>query len=60
MEKLKWLLYRIDVPEKLFNKAMEEKDTDSIAAALTQLIYVRQLEKLKTRKSSSNNDFLDL
>jgi hypothetical protein len=60
LEKLRWVLYRIDVPERLADKAFQEHEPDKIAAALTQLIYSRQLEKLKTRKSSSSGDYLDL
>jgi hypothetical protein len=49
-EHLAWLLYRIDVREKDSKKAFEESDTHKIAAALTQLIVLRQLEKYKSRK----------
>ena len=60
LEKLHWILYRIDVPERLANTAFQSNDLDVISASLTQLIYNRQLEKLKTRGNTSKGDFIDL
>jgi hypothetical protein len=54
-EQLAWLLYRIDVREKDSKKAFEENNTQQIAAALTQLIVQRQMEKYESRKKYSDN-----
>ena len=54
-EQLAWLLYRIDVREKDSKKAFEENSTQQIAAALTQLIIQRQMEKYESRKKYSDN-----
>lgn len=51
---LAWLLYRIDVREKDSQKAFEEGSTRQIAAALTQLIVQRQMEKYESRKKYSD------
>lgn len=49
-EQLAWLLYRIDVREQDSRRAFEENDSHKIAAALTQLMWLRQLEKFESRK----------
>jgi hypothetical protein len=59
-EKLAWILYRIDVKESDTNKAFLLNTEDEIATTLTHLIYVRQIEKLKTRSSNLGGNFIDL
>jgi hypothetical protein len=43
------------VREKDSKKAFEENNTQQIAAALTQLIVQRQMEKYESRKKYSDN-----
>lgn len=49
-ERLKWLLYRIDVPEKQLAEVLANTDTARIAAEITRLMIERQMEKAKTRE----------
>lgn len=58
-EKLRWILYRIDVSEAMAAKAMAEPNIEKISAALTHLIYQRQLAKIKTRNKNSTSGFID-
>ena len=46
------VLYRIDVSEQQLKKALVE-DNDNPASIITQMIFDRQLQKVKTRKKYS-------
>lgn len=48
-EKLKWILYRIDVSEKKLTEALKDSETDA-ATIITDLIIQRQIEKADSRK----------
>ncbi len=54
-EQLTWLLYRLDVREQDTKRAFEEEDVHRIAAALTQLIMKREIEKSEARKHFRRN-----
>ena len=49
MEKLKWILYRIDVSEKKLGEALRTSDTDA-ATIMADMIIARQIEKAESRK----------
>jgi hypothetical protein len=50
-EKLKWILYRIDVNEKKVYEALSTNDALHYPDVLADLIIARQIEKVKTRQS---------
>lgn len=49
-ERLKWLLYRIDVAEKQLAEVLANSDSDKVPAELARLMIDRQMEKAKTRE----------
>ncbi|MCW5908023.1 MAG: hypothetical protein KIS94_09205 [Chitinophagales bacterium] len=49
MEKLKWILYRIDVSEKKLGEALKTSETDA-ATIIADMIIQRQIEKAESRK----------
>lgn len=59
-DKLRRVLYRIDVSEKLARQAFEAVEAPLIATRLTNLLIERELKKIQTRKASRNNDWLDV
>lgn len=54
-EKLKWILYRIDVSEKKLNEALQNSETDA-ATVMADLIIQRQIEKAESRKKFGGNE----
>lgn len=48
-EKLKWILYRIDVSEKKLAEALKNSDVDA-AEVMADMIIQRQIEKAESRK----------
>ena len=60
LEKLRRILYRIDVSEALARKAFELEDSVAIAERLTDLLIDRELQKLRNRGTSSQGDWMDL
>lgn len=50
MEKLLFILYRIDVSEKKLYAVMRETLPDAFSATIADLIIERQLQKIKTRQ----------
>jgi hypothetical protein len=48
------LLYRLDISEKKFQAALDDKQT--AVSALAVLIYDRQLQKLASRKKNKPHD----
>jgi hypothetical protein len=49
MEKLKWILYRIDVSEKKLSEALRNSEADA-ATIIADMIIQRQIEKAESRK----------
>ncbi|MFN8321925.1 MAG: hypothetical protein U0T74_04655 [Chitinophagales bacterium] len=49
-EKLKWILYRIDVSEKKLSEALKNSEDDA-ATIMADMIIQRQLEKAESRKA---------
>jgi hypothetical protein len=56
VEKLMWILYRIDVNEGKVRKMLEENSSLNYAEVLTDLIIERQIEKAKSRQQYSTGD----
>ena len=50
MDKLIWILYRIDVSEKKLQETLQQTPPDKFAATIADLIIERQLKKVETRK----------
>lgn len=48
-EKLKWILYRIDVSEKKLSEALKNSEGDA-ATIIADMIIKRQMEKAESRK----------
>jgi len=48
-EKLKWILYRIDVSEKKLSEALKSSEADAVTI-MADMIIQRQLEKAESRK----------
>lgn len=48
-EKLKWILYRIDVSEKKLTEALKDSEQDA-ATIIADMIIHRQMEKAESRK----------
>ena len=54
-EKLKWILYRIDVSERKLNDALQNSEADA-ATVMADLIIQRQIEKAESRKKFGGNE----
>jgi hypothetical protein len=52
MEKLLWILYRIDVKDNLVDEAMSLGEVKKIAGKLAHLVIERQLKKINYRKEN--------
>jgi hypothetical protein len=48
-EKLKWILYRIDISEKKLSEALKNAEVDA-AEVMADMIIQRQIEKAESRK----------
>jgi hypothetical protein len=55
MEKLKWILYRIDVSEKKLYETLQSSDADA-ATIMADLIIERQIQKTESRKKFGGNE----
>lgn len=57
-EKLKWILYRIDVSEQKLTQALKTSEVDA-ASVMADMIIARQIEKAESRKKfgEANNDW---
>jgi hypothetical protein len=53
MEKLKWILYRIDVQEAELTRLLRENTDREVAEIIADAIIQRQLQKIETRKRFS-------
>ena len=60
IEKLRRVLYRIDVSEHYARQAFDAEEANLIAERLTDLLIDREMQKLKTRNAGSTNDWLDV
>ncbi|MBL7778816.1 MAG: hypothetical protein JNK66_11060 [Chitinophagales bacterium] len=49
LEKLKWILYRIDVNEKKLHEMLKNSETDA-ATIIADMVIQRQIEKAESRK----------
>jgi hypothetical protein len=58
IEKLKWILYRIDVSEKKLYETLQNSDTDA-STIMADLIIARQIQKAESRKKfgGAENDW---
>ncbi len=54
-EKLKWILYRIDVSEKKLNETLQASEQDA-ATVMADMIIQRQIEKAESRKKFSKEE----
>ena len=55
IEKLKWILYRIDVNEKKLYETLQNSEADA-ATIMADLIIERQIEKAESRKKFGGNE----
>ena len=56
MERLMWILYRIDIDERKLKKLLEQDDETPPAEIIANAIITRQIEKYHSRKSSGNTE----
>jgi len=56
LEKLKWILYRIDVNERKVHEALMNNAALHYPEVLADLIIERQIEKAKTRVANSDGN----
>jgi len=54
-EKLVSLLYRIDVNENKMRQLLKQKEGEHAAGLMADLIIERQLQKIESRRKSSND-----
>lgn len=47
-------LYRLDIPERTFQAALELSSTQEIAESLANAIYAREIEKAESRRKHRN------
>lgn len=57
-EKLKWILYRIDINEKKLAEALKVSERDA-AEVIADMIITRQIEKAESRKKFNESDTAD-
>lgn len=58
-EKLVFLLYRIDVDETKMRKLLEQRPGEDSAGLIADLIIERQLQKIRSRRSSQRDNNID-
>jgi len=56
MEKLMWVLYRIDVSEKKLHEATSHASAENFSSVIADLIIARQLQKIESRKKYSSGE----
>jgi hypothetical protein len=56
MEKLMWVLYRIDVSERKLYETMKQASPENFSSAIADLIIERQIQKINTRKQFGENE----
>ena len=55
MHRLLQALYRLDVDERKVKNALQQNSVDEVAAALAQLIFDREMQRVITRQRYSGN-----
>lgn len=50
MDKLMWLLYRVDVNERKLHATLKETPPENFAPVIADMIIERQIQKIKSRK----------
>ncbi len=55
LDKLKWILYRIDVSEKKLGEQLKNSEADA-ATVMADMIIQRQIEKAESRKKFGGNE----
>jgi len=56
MDKLMWLLYRVDVNEKKLHATLKETPPEDFALTIADMIIERQIQKVKLRKEFEGNE----
>lgn len=56
MEKLMWVLYRIDVSEKKLHEATRQASPENFSSVIADLIIARQMQKIESRKQHSSGE----
>lgn len=56
MQKLLWILYRVDVSEKKLHETLQQTPPDKFAITIADLIIQRQIQKAETRKQFGENE----
>ena len=49
MDKLMWLLYRVDVSERKLHATLKETPPENFASVIADMIIERQIQKIKSR-----------
>ncbi|HLP50642.1 MAG TPA: hypothetical protein VK154_07130 [Chitinophagales bacterium] len=57
-DKLKWILYRIDISEKKLAETLKTSEQDA-SSIIADMIITRQLEKAESRKKFSEGETAD-
>lgn len=57
-DKLKWILYRIDISEKKLAETLKTSEQDA-AAVMADMIIARQIEKAESRKKFDGDSISD-
>jgi hypothetical protein len=55
-DKLKWILYRIDINEKKLTEALKADSEADAASIMADMIIARQIEKAESRKKFGDNE----
>jgi len=56
MDKLMWLLYRVDVSERKLHEILKQTPPENFASVIADMIIERQIQKIKTRKESGGKE----
>ena len=56
MQKLLWILYRVDVSEKKLHETLGQTPPAQFAAVIADLVIQRQIQKAETRKQFGENE----
>ena len=56
MDKLMWLLYRVDVNEKKLHEVLKKTSPADFSSVIADLIIERQKEKVESRKKFGNKE----
>lgn len=56
MQKLLWILYRVDVSEKKLNETLKQTPPEKFAEVMADMIIQRQIEKAESRKKFGSGE----